>query len=88
MTVPTVTAPPVPSCLPMTDEPSAATSAHGNPTRRHVGDLGEERVVAAGGLGAALDDVAGHDGAGERVPVVAAPAVVPCRRAAARPRRR
>ena len=33
MTVPIVTAPPVPSCLPMTDEPSAATSAHGKPNR-------------------------------------------------------
>ncbi len=29
--MPTVTAPPVPACLPMTDEPSAAISAHGNP---------------------------------------------------------
>ena len=28
-----VTAPPVPSCLPMTLDPSAATSAHGNPVR-------------------------------------------------------
>ena len=33
MTVPTVTAPPVPSCLPITDEPSAAISAHGKPVR-------------------------------------------------------
>jgi hypothetical protein len=33
VTVPTFTAPPVPSCLPMTDEPSAATSAHGKPNR-------------------------------------------------------
>ena len=32
MTVPTLTSPPVPSCLPITDEPSAAISAQGNPT--------------------------------------------------------
>ena len=31
--VPIETAPPVPSCLPITDEPSAATSAQGKPTR-------------------------------------------------------
>ena len=41
-----------------------------------VGDLGEERVVAAGGLRAALDDVAGGDGAGQRVVVGAGPAEV------------
>ncbi len=34
-----------------------------------TGDLGEERVVAAGGLGAALDDMAGHHGSGQPVPV-------------------
>ena len=43
-----------------------------------VGEAGE---VAAGGLGAALDDVAGDDRAGQRVEVVAAPAVVGDRRA-------
>ena len=34
----------------------------------HAGHLGEERVVAAGGLGAALDDVTGDHGAGELRP--------------------
>ncbi len=43
--------------------------------------LGEEAVVATGGLGAALDDVTGHDCAGESVPVVARPAEVPGGRA-------
>ena len=33
MTVPTVTAPPVPGCLVITAEPSAASSASGKPTR-------------------------------------------------------
>ena len=42
-----------------------------------VGDLRQEAVVAAGGLRAALDDVTGGDGAGQGVPVVAAPAVPP-----------
>ncbi len=46
-----------------------------------VGDLGEEGVVAAGGLGAALDDVARGDGAGERVPVVGGPVERPGGRA-------
>ena len=40
------------------------------------GDLGEERVVAAGGLHPALDDVARGDRTGELVVVVAAPAEV------------
>ena len=40
-----------------------------------VGDLGEEGVVAAGGLRAALDHVPGHAGAGQSVPVVSGPAV-------------
>jgi hypothetical protein len=35
--VPRDTSPPVPSCLPITDEPSAATSAHGKPTRAMPG---------------------------------------------------
>ena len=52
------------------------------PGAGHAWDLGEERVVAAGGLGAALDDVACYHGAGQGVPVVAGPAVVPGRRAA------
>jgi hypothetical protein len=65
---------------------------HGRPVDRdvrpreagagHAGHLGEERVVAPGGLRAALDDVAGDDATGESVPVVAGPAVVPRRRAA------
>ena len=41
-----------------------------------VGDLGEERVVAAGGLRAALDDVPGRHRPGERVEVVQLPAEV------------
>ena len=41
-----------------------------------VGNLGEERVVAAGGLHAAFDDVARHHGAGELVVVGSAPAEV------------
>ena len=36
----------------------------------HAGDLGEEGVVAAGGLGAALDHVARRHRAGQGVPVV------------------
>ena len=45
-----------------------------------AGDLTEEAVVATGGLGAALDYVAGDDGAGQRVPVVPCPLVPPRRR--------
>jgi hypothetical protein len=41
-----------------------------------VKELGEERVVPAGGLGAALDDVAGRDGPGQLVVVGASPAEV------------
>jgi hypothetical protein len=42
-----------------------------------AGDLlPDERVVAAGGLRAALEDVADRDGAGQPVPVVAGPAEV------------
>ena len=44
-------------------------------------DLLEEAVVAAGRLRAALDDVAGGDGAGQAIPVVALPAEAPRRRA-------
>ena len=42
-----------------------------------AGDLGEEGEVAAGRLGPALDDVPGDDRAGQRVPVVPPPAVMP-----------
>ncbi len=45
------------------------------------GDLLEERVVAAGALRAAFDDVTCHDRAGELVPVHPRPAVVPGSRA-------
>ena len=69
MTVPTDTSPPVPGCLVITDDPSSATSAMGKPGMLEAGDLGEEGVVAAGGLGAALDDVPGHHRAGQPVPV-------------------
>ena len=72
MTVPTVTAPPVPGCLVMTQDPSAWISAIGKPGVAEVGELGEERVVAAGGLGAALEHVPGDGGAGERVEVAGA----------------
>ena len=41
-----------------------------------VGDCGEERVVAAGRLGAALDDMARHHRAGQPVIVAASPAEV------------
>ena len=37
VTVPIDTWPPVPSCLPITDDPSAATSAHGKPSRAMPG---------------------------------------------------
>jgi hypothetical protein len=37
VTVPTDTWPPVPSCLPITQEPSAAISAHGKPARAMPG---------------------------------------------------
>ena len=43
----------------------------------HALHFGEERVVAAGGLGAALDDVPGRHRAGQDVPVVDRPVVVP-----------
>src|SRR4051812_24497933 len=46
-----------------------------------AGDFIEERVVAAGRLGAALQDVPGDEGTGQRVPVVTGPAVPPRRRA-------
>ncbi|GHI74433.1 hypothetical protein Snoj_83510 [Streptomyces nojiriensis] len=60
MTVPVVTAPPVPGCLVMTAEPSSEISASVKPGRR-TSCRGEEGVVAAGGLRAALQDVArGH----------------------------
>ena len=42
-----------------------------------VGDLVQEAVVAAGRLRPALDDVPGQHRAGQRVPVVALPAVPP-----------
>jgi hypothetical protein len=45
------------------------------------GYLGEKREVAAGSLRPALDHVPGHDGAGQGVPVVALPAVMPRGRA-------
>ncbi|MBS1264273.1 MAG: hypothetical protein MAG471_00091 [Acidimicrobiaceae bacterium] len=48
----------------------------------HAVNLGEERVVATRGLGAAFDDVPCNHRACQRVPVVAGPAVVPCSRPA------
>ena len=79
MTVPTETRPPVPGCLVITDEPSASISAIGKPGTRPSATSSKNGVVAAGGLGAALEHVAGDDRAGERVPVVARPAVPPRR---------
>ena len=52
----------------------------GEPDPGHAVHLGEEGVVAPGGLGAALDDVAGRGGPGQLVPGVAGPAVMPGRR--------
>ena len=81
MTVPPVTAPPVPGCLVMTLEPSACDLGDREAGVAEVGELGEERVVAAGRLGAALEDVAGDGGAGEGVVVGRRPAEVRGRRA-------
>ena len=53
----------------------------GKPSGLRPVDLLEEAVVAAGRLRAALDDVAGGDGAGQPVPIVACPAEAPGRRA-------
>ena len=80
MTVPTSTTPPVPGCLVMTLEPSAWISASGKPGWRSTdlesSVLGEEGVVAAGGLRTALQDVPGDHRARERVVVLRAPAEV------------
>ncbi len=69
---------PVPPCLVMTLVPSSWSSARpgipGDGVRRVV--VGEEGVVAAGGLGAAFQDVTGDDGAGEAVVRVRRPAEV------------
>ncbi len=47
---------------------------------RQIGKVtGEEGVVAAGGLGAALDDVSCGDGSGNGIVIVPAPAEVRCR---------
>ena len=78
----TVTAPPVPSCLVMTHEPSAASSASGKPSGRAVErEALEAGEVAAGRLGAALEDVADDDGAGQLVVLLGRPAEVGDRRA-------
>ena len=45
----------------------------------HVGNLGEEAVVAPRGLPAALDHMSRNDRAGQSVPVVTSPAVMPRR---------
>ena len=65
----------------MTLEPSACDLGDREPGVAEVGDLGEERVVAAGGLGAALQDVPGDGGAGQGVVVGGLPAEVRRRRA-------
>ena len=89
MTVSTVTAPPVPGCLVITELTVGGDlgDREAGPARA-VGQLGEEAEVAAGRLGAALDDVAGDGGAGERVEVVAGPAEVRRGRADHQRRRR
>src|SRR5580704_17228011 len=43
----------------------------------HSGNFGEEGVVAASDLGAALDHVPGNDATGQGVEVVGTPAVAP-----------
>ncbi len=73
MTVPTVTAPPVPGCLVITEDPSACTSAIGKPDPLAVRHLLEEGIVAAAALGAALNDMTRHDRAGDGVEVGVGP---------------
>ena len=51
-----------------------------HPRFQDVGDLLEPREVAAHGVGCALDDVAGDDGAGEPIPICGRPGVPPRRR--------
>ena len=70
-------------CLVMTHEPSSVDLGDREPERlgEAVAELLEEGEVAARRLGAALDDVAGGDGAGEAVPVGRRPAPPPRRRA-------
>ena len=81
-TVRASTRPPVFAALVMVNEPSAATSAIGKPALREIGNVLEARVgeVAAGDLRAAFEQVPGHRGAAELVPVVLGPAVVRHRR--------
>jgi len=74
--VPTETNPPASLCLVMTELPSARTSAIGKPSLVIPG-TSAKKVVAAGRLRAALDDVAGDDCSGQAVPVVPPPAEVP-----------
>ena len=72
----------MPSALVMTNEPSAAISAMGKPTAWRSGTSLRPGVgeVAAGHLGAALEQVAGDRRAGEGVPVRLAPAEMGHRR--------
>ena len=80
MTVSAVTAPPVPACLVITLDPSALDLGDRKAGPPEVADLGEEGVVAAGCLGAALDDMAGNRGTGEGVEVGTSPPEVGRRR--------
>ena len=57
----------------MTDEPSAESSASGKPIRAAARHVLEEGVVPAAALGAALNDVPRHHGAGDGVEVVVGP---------------
>ena len=71
----------MPSCLVITQLPSAAISAIGKPSGRAVaGQVEEAGEVAAGGLGAALDDVTGDHGTGQLVVLLGRPAEPPDRR--------
>ena len=81
MTVPTETQPAGAGVLGDDERAVLVHLGDGEAERPRPVDLLEEAVVAAGGLRAALDDVAGGDGAREPVPVVARPAEAPRRRA-------
>ncbi len=73
-----------PACPGMLGHDGAAVGGHlgdREAGRPGVGQLVQEGVVAAGGLGPALQDVAGHHRPGQAVPVVGGPAEVPGGRA-------
>ncbi len=57
----------------MTEDPSALISAIGNPGRPRFGISVKKRVVAAGGLGSTLDDVARRDSTGQLIEIISLP---------------